>query len=90
MISIQTPDAIADQLVKLASKCFGRPEAEISRDVPLQEQGADSLGFADFVFDVEDSFGVDITGQPEVAGTLKTIAELADYIAARKSPASPA
>lgn len=84
---MQTQDAIATQLVALASKCFGRPEAEIDRAKPLQDQGADSLGFADFLFDVEDSFGVEIATKTEVLHNMKTIDELAAYIALHQKAA---
>jgi acyl carrier protein len=74
---------------ELASKQFGREPESIDENAPVDQLGIDSLGFLEFLFELEDRFGLAIP-QENVAG-VRTLAELAtviDSLIAAK-PATP-
>ncbi|MDB4874338.1 MAG: Phosphopantetheine-binding protein [Gemmatimonadetes bacterium] len=75
---------------ELAAKQFGGEPDGIDADAPVDQLGIDSLGFLEFLFELEDRFGFPIP-QDSVTG-VRTLRELAAAIdaltATAKSPAS--
>lgn len=78
-----------DSITTLAAKQFGVDPTTIDADVPLQQLGADSLGLLEFLFELEDHFGVPIP-QDSVAtvGSLRELAAVIDGLRAAAPPAS--
>ena len=74
----------------LAAKQFGSDAETIDVDAPIDQLGIDSLGFLEFLFELEDVVGFPIP-QKEVEGvkTLRELATLIDGIAARPAPPTP-
>ena len=75
-------------LTDLAAKQFGREPEAIDADAPVSQLGIDSLGFLEFMFELEDQFGIAIP-QDDAAKvqTLRELAALIDTLMAAK-PAS--
>ncbi len=72
-----TLSAITD----LASKQFGRDAADIDADAPFDKMGADSLGMLEFLFELEDHFGISIPQEDAVkASTIRSLAALVDQL----------
>ena len=71
----------------LAAKQFGSEAETIDVDAPIDQLGIDSLGFLEFLFELEDLVGFPIP-QKEVEGvkTLRELATLIDGIAERPAP----
>ena len=78
---------ILSELKELAAKQFGGDAASIDADAAIDTLGLDSLGFLEFLFEVEDHLGVSIP-QDQVAGvkTLRQLAELVERV--RTQPTS--
>ncbi len=79
-----------DSLKDLAAKQFGGDPASIDTNAGIDTLGLDSLGFLEFLFELEDHFSIAIP-QDRVTG-VRTLAELAtviDELLAAKA-ASPA
>jgi acyl carrier protein len=72
---------------ELAAKQFGADPASVDVDVPVDQLGVDSLGFLEFLFELEDRFGVPIP-QDSVAGvrTLRDLATVVDGVLATATP----
>jgi acyl carrier protein len=77
-------------ITALAAKQFGGEAESIDADVPIDQLGIDSLGFLEFLFELEDKVGFPIPPK-DVAG-VKTLRELATVVdglaAAAQRPAS--
>jgi len=63
---------------ELAAKQFGGEPESVDADAPVDQLGIDSLGFLEFLFELEDRFGFPIP-QDDVAG-VRTLRELAGVI----------
>lgn len=74
---------------ELAGKQFGGDSESIDADIPVDQLGIDSLGFLEFLFELEDHFGFPIP-QKDVAGvrTLRELAALIDSLNAAVKPAA--
>jgi acyl carrier protein len=74
---------------ELAAKQFGGEIDAIDADAPVDKLGIDSLGFLEFLFELEDKLGVSIP-QESVANvrTLRELATAIDAIAAGKAAAA--
>jgi acyl carrier protein len=74
---------------ELAAKQFGGDIDAIDADAPVDKLGIDSLGFLEFLFELEDKLGVSIP-QESVANvrTLRELATAIDAIAAGKAAAA--
>ena len=72
---------------ELAAKQFGGDASAIDIDAPVDQLGIDSLGFLEFLFELEDKLGVSIP-QESVANvkTLRELADVVDQLATSKSP----
>jgi acyl carrier protein len=67
-----------DTLKELAAKQFGGEPASVDASAPVETLGLDSLGFLEFLFEVEDHFGISVP-QDRVTG-IRTLAELAAVV----------
>lgn len=63
---------------ELAAKQFGGDPGAIDENAPVDKLGIDSLGFLEFMFELEDKFGFSIP--QESVQHVKTLRELADAI----------
>jgi acyl carrier protein len=63
---------------EVAAKQFGGEPEAIDENAPVDQLGIDSLGFLEFLFELEDRFALSIP-QDSVAG-VKTLGELATVI----------
>lgn len=75
---------------ELAAKQFGGEPDAIDENAPVDKLGIDSLGFLEFLFELEDKFGFPIPNE-SVANvhTLKELAGVVDTLIAQRS-ATPA
>jgi acyl carrier protein len=73
----------------LAATQFGGEPDAIDENAPVDQLGIDSLGFLEFMFELEDKLGVSIP-QESVANvrTLRELATAIDAIAAGKAAAA--
>lgn len=77
------------RIKELAAKQFGGEADAIDENAPVDQLGIDSLGFLEFMFELEDQFGFPIP--QESVQHVKTLAELATAIdgLATTNPATP-
>jgi len=66
------------RIKELAAKQFGGEPDAIDENAPVDQLGIDSLGFLEFLFELEDKFGISIP--QESVADVKTLAELATAI----------
>ena len=73
----------------LAAAQFGGTPDEIDENAPVDQLGIDSLGFLEFLFELEDKLGISIP-QDSVTGvrTLRQLADVVDTVIAAK-PVTP-
>ena len=79
-MTAHTLQSIKDTLVAIVAKTIGKAPSDIRTDIALDDQGVDSLAFAELMFDIEDNFGSVIQDNAEEMKTLKTIDQLAARI----------
>lgn len=60
---------------ELAAKQFGGEIDNIDENAPVDKLGIDSLGFLEFLFELEDAFGFSIP--QEAVANVRTLGELA-------------
>jgi len=84
-MAVQSLDAVAQKIAELAAQTMGKDASAIERSKPLDSQGVDSLGFAEFIFEVEDLFGVELSDREKVHEGLRTIDDLAAYIVSQQA-----
>jgi acyl carrier protein len=65
-------------LKELAAKQFGGEPDAIDENAPVDKLGIDSLGFLEFLFELEDKFGFSIP--QESVKDVRTLRQLADVI----------
>jgi acyl carrier protein len=80
-----TTESVANQLAEIVSKAVGKSPADINRDVSLRDQGIDSLMLAELIFEVEDTFGIEVANEKELLATLETVNAITAYIVAQKA-----
>ena len=66
------------RITELAATQFGGTADAIDADAPVSQLGIDSLGFLEFLFELEDKFGFPIP--QEAVANVKTLRELAAAI----------
>ena len=78
------------QIKELAAAQFGTTPESIDESAPLDQLGIDSLGFLEFLFELEDKLAVAIP-QDSVKDvkTLKQLADIIDGLIASGSSAQP-
>lgn len=76
---------------ELAATQFDTSVEGMDENAPVDQLGIDSLGFLEFMFEVEDKFGVSVP-QESLAGvrTLKELAGVVDNVLAAKNNAATA
>lgn len=67
-----------ESIKELAAKQFGVEIDTIDADAPLDQLGIDSLGFLEFMFEVEDKFALSVP--QESVAQVRTLRQLADVI----------
>ncbi len=70
-----------DTIKQAAAEAFEVDAAGIDVDAPFDQIGIDSLGLVEFIFDLEDRFGVRL--DPEQSGAMKTLRDLAGHLDSR-------
>ena len=79
-----------DSIKQLAAKQFGADAQKIDANAPIQELGADSLGYLEFLFELEGHFDIVIDQEDtKQVKTLSDLGALVDRLVAAK-PAPPA
>jgi acyl carrier protein len=77
------------RIKQLAAKQFGVDADTIDETVPINQLGIDSLGFLEFMFELEDAFGFPIPQESvQHVRTLQELANAVDELIAAK-PATP-
>jgi acyl carrier protein len=77
------------RIKQLAAKQFGVDVDSIDENVPISQLGIDSLGFLEFMFELEDAFGFPIPQESvQHVTTLQELATAVDELIAAK-PATP-
>lgn len=66
-----------DAIRQAAAKSFEVEAANIDVDAPFDQIGIDSLGLVEFIFDMEDRYGVRL--DPKQSSELKTLRDLATH-----------
>lgn len=66
------------RIKELAAKQFGGEPDTIDENAPVDKLGIDSLGFLEFLFELEDKFGFSIP--QEAVANVRTLQELATAI----------
>jgi acyl carrier protein len=70
----------------LAAKQFGGEPEAIDEDAPVDQLGIDSLGFLEFMFELEDAFGFPIPQESvQHVRTLRQLASAIDELIATKT-----
>jgi acyl carrier protein len=72
---------------EIAAKEFGGEADSIDVDVQVDQLGIDSLGFIEFLFELEDGFGLSIP--PESVKGVRTLRELAAVVDSLRAAATP-
>jgi acyl carrier protein len=75
---------------ELAAKQFGGDPDTVDENAPIDQLGVDSLGFLEFLFELEDKLGVSIP-QESVANvrTLHDLATVVDGLLVNKPQSAP-
>ena len=76
------------RIKELAAKEFSLDPARLDPAAPLDSLGVDSLSFIEFMFKIEEEFGVSVTDE-ELKG-IKTLADLERQVAAALAAAGKA
>lgn len=75
------------QLQEIIRKKYNIDPATLSVEASMLEQGIDSLALADFLFDVEDHFGIDIPATRTEVNSLVGLSRIIDELLAAKKAA---
>ena len=67
-----------DDIKQAAAETFEVDAKTIDVDAPFDQVGIDSLGLVEFIFDLEDRYGIRFDAQK--SNDLKTLRDLASYI----------
>jgi acyl carrier protein len=73
------------QLQQLIQKKYDIDPATLDPKASMLEQGIDSLALADFLFDVEDHFGIDIPADRTDINSLAGLAGVIDELRAARN-----
>lgn len=65
------------ELQALIHEKYGLDPATLDPNASMREKGIDSLALVEFIFEVEDRFGISV---PDTAANCQTLAELATLI----------
>ena len=78
-------DEVATKIVEILKKNMKEPPESISMDSPLSELDIESLDLAVIVFDIEDTFGIEIPynaneDNNEMAGDFQTVGSVVEKV----------
>ncbi|MEO7086256.1 MAG: acyl carrier protein [Gemmatimonadaceae bacterium] len=76
-----------DDIKALAAKQFGGDPESVNADLPVDQLGIDSLGFLEFLFELEDHFGFPIP--QEAVANVHTLQELANVVDGLRTSVTP-
>lgn len=76
-----------EALQSLIHQKYGLDSAALDPNVSMKESGLDSLAIAEFIFEVEDHFGVAIPENRLTSDTLAGLATLVDELLQEKAQA---
>lgn len=74
-----------EELRKLIQEKFGVDPALLEADTSLQASGLDSLALVEYLFVVEDHFGVSLVDLQDGVDTLAKLADIVDRLKAEKA-----
>lgn len=77
------------ELQELIESKYGITRAQLDPQASMRGSGIDSLALVEFIFEVEERFGITLQSNPDV-DTLAELARLIDEQRAAKAAASPA
>jgi nodulation protein F len=87
-------DDVANKIIEILRKHMKKPDKDIALETKLEELEIESLDLAMIVFDIEDSFGVEIPynqNETEDVGAFKTVGSVVekvrDLMSAKSGPA---
>ena len=66
------------KIQQLMQERLGLTEEQLRPEQILEEIGVDSLGLVEFMFDLEDAFGVRLTDERTAINTIRDVADLID------------
>jgi acyl carrier protein len=79
------------KIQQLMGERLGLSEAQLRPEQGLEEIGIDSLAIVEFMFDLEDEFGVRLTDERTPVSTVQDIADMIDRaLSQRDQPQAPA
>ncbi len=85
-------DDVAEKIIAILRKNMRNPDKEINLDTKLTELEIESLDLAVIVFDIEDTFGIQIpyNANDEVAdfATVKSVVERVKAVLAQQAPSN--
>jgi acyl carrier protein/nodulation protein F len=76
-------DDVANKIIEILRKHMKKPKDDIVLETPLAELEIESLDLAMIVFDIEDSFGIQIpynANEEQSAGDFKTVGSVVDKV----------
>ena len=74
-----------EELRQLIHEKFGIDPAVLEADMSLQASGLDSLALVEYLFAIEDHFGISIPDMQSGVDTLTKLADLVDKLKAEKA-----
>jgi acyl carrier protein len=72
------------ELQDLIQEKYGIPPSELDPQASMREKGLDSLALAEFIFEIEDRFGIEVPDDNPNIDTLAELAALVDQVRAAK------
>ncbi|AVK60306.1 acyl carrier protein [Lactobacillus sp. CBA3606] len=79
-----TKEEIFNKIAAIIADRFEVDQSKVTMEMNLQQDlDADSIDFVEFVLELEDTFGSEISD--EDAEKLNTVGEVVDYVAARQA-----
>lgn len=74
-------DEVATKIIEILRKHMKKPDKEVTLDTKLEDLEIESLDLAMIVFDIEDSFGIEIPyNANEEAESFKTVGSVVDRV----------
>ncbi|MEO8296758.1 MAG: acyl carrier protein [Burkholderiales bacterium] len=84
-MAVPSIESVAREIAIIAGQATGQEPSAIDLNKRLDSQGVDSLGFAEFIFEVEEMFEVKLSDKDKVFEGLRTVNDLARFIVTKKS-----
>ncbi|MFM2423234.1 MAG: hypothetical protein RL291_1764 [Pseudomonadota bacterium] len=86
-----TMDEVSSKIIEILKKHMKEPRDDISLSTPLQDLKIESLDLAMIVFDIEDSFGIQIPyNANEETSAFKTVGSVVDRVRELKAATAKA